>query len=187
MQVIVGLGNPGSDYQKTRHNAGFMLVNFLAAELAEGRPFRTNHSHKAQVIKLTQPKLLLIKPLTYMNNSGQAVRAVLDYFADTDQLLARQNLYVAHDDLDLGLGQFKIQLGKGPKQHGGLLSIYQHLGTDRFWHIRLGIDDRQGERLIPPEKYVLQQLGVEKLDILNKTLVEVKRELLTVGVKLESE
>lgn len=106
---------------------------------------------------------LFALPATYMNQSGQAVAKVLRYYDEPKQVLAHKQLIVVHDDLDLELGSFKLQFGVGPRQHNGLLSIYQVLDSDQFWHLRLGIDSRQGERRMPPAKYVLEKWSKDDL------------------------
>lgn len=162
MRVIVGLGNPGKEYEQTRHNAGFMFVDALAKRLQ--LPWKFEKKFTAQIAKGeiiyqgSTEDLCLIKPQTFMNNSGQAVRSVLDYFYPEILTQEPQHLVVAHDDLDLILGEYKLQK-KGPKIHNGLLSLYQHLGFQDFWHLRLGIDTRHGERNIPPADYVLMKLS----------------------------
>lgn len=91
-----------------------------------------------------------------MNKSGIAVRALLEYYQLMSDSL--EDLYVVHDDLDLALGSYKIQLGTGPKAHNGLLSLYEHLGTKHFWHVRGGVDNRGDLRgSLVPSEYVLEK------------------------------
>lgn len=122
---------------------------------------------QASVAKKTD-SWTFIKPETFMNASGLAVRAVLDYFEHFDRLsLPNQaallrRLIVVHDDLDLEFGNNKLQFGKGPKIHNGLLSIYQHLGSQNFWHGRIGVDGRAGNRQKSPRDYVLETLMPEE-------------------------
>ncbi len=169
MKYFFGLGNPGDKYQKTRHNAGFMLIDFLAQELfGSNYHFSEQTKLRAQVFK--DANLVLAKPVTFMNDSGHAVQAVTAYFksSEADGAAARKNLVVAHDDLDLAMGECKLQFGRGPKTHNGLQSIYQTLKTDQFWHLRIGIDDRQGDRSIPPANYVLAKLMKHDLMIMEQ-------------------
>ena len=163
MKVIVGLGNPGSQYVQTRHNAGWLFLDYLGEKL--GAPaFSAQKKFSAEISK-TSAGLLLVKPQTFMNNSGLAVRQICDFY-DLDPAA---DLVVAFDDLDLNLGTFKIQTATGPKDHNGLNSIYQHLGTQDFTHLRLGTDAREGERLIPPADYVLQKFPPEQFTLLQVT------------------
>ena len=152
MFFVFGLGNPGEKYEQTRHNVGFMLIEELSKQMDMGN-FVAKDRFTAEVAKKNET--VLVKPQTYMNQSGQAVRAVLDFYqiAVNNKLT---NLFVIHDDLDIELGKYKFQFGTGPKVHHGLQSIYQHLKTDQFWHIRVGIDARAGDRSVPGEAYVLQ-------------------------------
>lgn len=173
MKLVFGLGNPGSEYQHTRHNVGFMVVDKLAGR----KNWSKSKSGLLHYCWLNQDlkKIELIKPQTFMNKSGEA----MGYVHRQHPELELTDVYVAHDDLDLELGNFKLQWGVGPKQHHGLLSIYQQLKTTEFWHVRVGVDGRQGSRQLPPDKYVLsrfhhdeQQLLAQTLDKLVATLKE---------------
>lgn len=161
MKVVVGLGNPGQQYQSTRHNAGFLAVDVLADRL--GLSFAASPKLFSTVAK--NQEWLLIKPQTFMNDSGRAVAAALQFFK-----LTPVDLTVIHDDLDLALGAFKTQLGTGPKAHNGLLSIYAHLGTEEFTHVRLGIDARADDTTLPPKDYVLQPFPAQELAVLRITI-----------------
>lgn len=157
-RFIFGLGNPGEKYQYTRHNAGFLFLDHLRLKL-NLPPFSFNKKLEAEISQ--EQDLILAKPMTYMNESGRAVRKTLEYFSENISLTPATELkqvYVAHDDLDLEVGSCKIQFGTGPEQHKGLLSVEQYIKAKQFWHLRIGIDDRGGDRSIPPEKYVLQKI-----------------------------
>lgn len=177
MKIYVGLGNPGQEYQQTRHNAGFMFVEAMAKKLSLTFKFEKKFNAKLAV---KRDDLFLIKPETFMNNSGQALRAFLDFLKIDiqDQFTGPEDLIVVHDDLDLSLGTYKLQKGTGPKEHNGLQSIYQHLGTKNFWHLRLGIDSRDGLRNIAPADYVLQVMPPKQREILNKSIEQLLQELL---------
>lgn len=180
MQTLIGLGNPGKQYEITRHNAGWLFVDSLARQFKT--EFVEKKKWKAEVAEVTRAgqTALLIKPLTFMNLSGLSVQAITNFYKIT-----AADTFVVFDDLDLEFGTFKIQFGTGPKVHNGLTSIYSELGTDQFWHVRIGIDDRQGDRTIPPDKYVLQALTSEQLKQVHDTFervvqVMVERKLLHV-------
>lgn len=176
MNIIVGLGNPGDIYQFSRHNAGFMVLDNLSSVL-ECPDFTNEKKVSARICK--NQTSLFIKPETFMNESGKAVRAVLDYyFSDLDKTSGYKNLYILHDDLDLELGSYKIQYGIGPKGHNGLLSVYQYLGTSNFWHVRIGVDSRMGDRSMPPQAYVLQRFTPEQLEKFYQVRIEIVKELL---------
>jgi len=174
----MGLGNPGKEYEQTRHNAGFTLVDYLAKKfsltLKFDKKFQAEYV-KTEIIKNgVAEDICLIKSMGFMNNSGVTLRAFLDYFFDEIITEGEGNhLIVAHDDLDLELGQFKLQKGKGPKVHNGLDSIYKHLGHKDFWHLRLGVDSRNGDRSISPSNYVLMKMNQEEKNTLEKVITEV--------------
>ncbi len=169
MKVIVGLGNPEESFKGTRHNAGFVVLDKLASKFVCDN-FTNQPKVSAQICK--KQTLLFAKPTTYMNLSGQPVRAILDYYqAET------KDLYVIHDDLDLELGQYKIQFGTGPQSHNGLLSVYQHLGTKNFWHVRVGVDTRDGSRLLDSSDYVLERFSTNEKAKFERATNELTQEL----------
>jgi PTH1 family peptidyl-tRNA hydrolase len=133
MKIIVGLGNPGRTYERTRHNAGFMALDELAGKL---RVDSTQEKHNAVIGKarIDSEELLLVKPQTFMNDSGRAVAAVL-----RDAYKSVSDLIVLHDDLDLPLGSVRVKLGGGHGGHNGLRSIIEFLGSSDFIRVRIGI------------------------------------------------
>ncbi|MBX6318977.1 aminoacyl-tRNA hydrolase [Pigmentiphaga sp.] len=134
IRLIVGLGNPGPDYERTRHNAGFWLLDQIADDLrvsfANEKPF-FGHVAKARV---NGDMVLLLKPMTYMNRSGQAVGALARFYK-----LAPEQILVAHDELDLLPGQAKLKQGGSHAGHNGLKDIQAALGSPAFWRLRIGI------------------------------------------------
>ena len=134
IRLIVGLGNPGPDYERTRHNAGFWLLDQIADDLrvsfANEKPF-FGHVAKARV---NGDMVLLLKPMTYMNRSGQAVGALARFYK-----LAPEQILVAHDELDLRPGQAKLKQGGSHAGHNGLKDIQAALGSPAFWRLRIGI------------------------------------------------
>ena len=178
MKLFIGLGNPEERFLGTRHNVGFMLLDELAKNWGAG--WKESPRHKALVA--IHKDFILAKPLTFMNDSGKAVSSLTNYYK-----ISPTNLYVIHDDLDIKLGEFKIQKGKGPKDHKGLLSIYKELKTKDFWHVRIGTENRsennkEGRAL--GETYVLQKFSVDETKVVNKVFKEVIGKLEVVGVKL---
>jgi PTH1 family peptidyl-tRNA hydrolase len=133
MQIVIGLGNPGRKYERTRHNAGFMAVDALAGGL---RFALTREKYHALVGRgrIGGNEVLLAKPQTYMNESGRSVGAILRYTS-----AAVENLIVVHDELDLPLGTVRVKTGGGHGGHNGLRSIVDHLGTNEFVRVRVGI------------------------------------------------
>jgi peptidyl-tRNA hydrolase, PTH1 family len=141
-QLIVGLGNPGTKYDRTRHNVGFDLVDSLAKRwqisLSERKQFQGIYgegfgSHNA--------KIRLLKPQTFMNLSGQSVRATIDWFK-----LTPASVLVVYDDLDLPLGKIRLRLSGSAGGHNGMKSIISHLGTQDFPRVRIGIGKSTGEK-----------------------------------------
>lgn len=166
--LIVGLGNPGTKYNNTRHNVGFFLLDRLATDL-DGQWLMDKKSNSV-IIKHTQ--CILVKPQTFMNTSGEAVSKIINYYSQDSN-----NLYVAHDDLDLVLGEYKIQKGKGPKVHGGINSIEERLGAKDFWRIRIGVDNRDPDNRIKGEEYVLQKFSKEEKEKLEPVIKKIASEL----------
>ncbi|MBI5448953.1 aminoacyl-tRNA hydrolase [Candidatus Gottesmanbacteria bacterium] len=138
MKLIVGLGNPGREYESTRHNIGFMVVDRLSHELGTG-PVSWETDTKKNVMTAKIGDVLLVKPLTFMNASGFAVRALVDFYK-----LAPTDVWVIHDDMDLPLGKIRIREKGGTAGHNGVDSILQQLKSDLFVRFRLGIG-RGGE------------------------------------------
>lgn len=132
MWLIVGLGNPGSDYARTRHNIGFMAVDRLAQAL-HASAFSKKFQGELAEASVAGEKLLLLKPLTFMNLSGKSVQAAAAFYK-----IPPAQIIVIHDELDLPLGKLRIKRGGGNNGHNGLRDIDRLLGAD-YWRIRLGI------------------------------------------------
>ena len=138
MKLIVGLGNPGNRYRATRHNVGFMAIDALADYLKACEPWHENKKCNGQIARCYESKLLLLKPQTFMNESGKAVQAALNFLK-----IQPPNLYVLHDDLDLPFGTYKIQHGRGSAGHNGVESIFTHLNSRDFTRVRIGIANNE--------------------------------------------
>ena len=134
MKLIVGLGNPGQEYEMTRHNLGFMLIDRLF-ERAGGRRFRPESSAKVAEVTLAGRRVILAKPQTYMNLSGDAVRPLLDRYGEADP----GNLIVASDDVALPFGMIRVRARGSAGGQKGLKSIIERLGTQEFARVRLGV------------------------------------------------
>ena len=153
MKLIVGLGNPGDKYKNNRHNVGYIVVDALeGAGLVDGL--------KAE------------KTNVYMNDSGEAVKKFKNFYKVTPA-----NLYIVHDDLDIPLGQYKLQLGKGPKVHNGVNDIELKLGTPEFWRIRIGVDNRDPENREAGDKYVLQDFTDEEKQTLKSVIASIVKDI----------
>ncbi len=138
--LVVGLGNPGRQYEQNRHNAGFWFVDLLARRY--GGEFKVDSKFYGSVcrIRVDGKECLLLKPSTYMNRSGQSVSSLAKYFKiDVSRIL------VAHDELDLAAGEVRLKLDGGHAGHNGLRDVISALGSKEFWRLRIGID-HPGER-----------------------------------------
>lgn len=144
MKLIVGLGNPGKEYDKTRHNLGFMTVDSLLKALepksetvwSEQDRFKSYISEILWQTNAGSEKVLLVKPKTFMNNSGMAVSLLVNYYK-----LPPEDVWLVYDELDLPLGTIKIRFGGAAAGHKGVESVINSLGTDKFWRFRLGIGE----------------------------------------------
>lgn len=130
MKIIVGLGNPGKEYLLTRHNLGFMLIDALVEEDS----FQKKHKSLIYKKQTGGDSLLLVKPQTFMNLSGQAVREVMSFYK-----IPIENLLVIHDDKDLLFGQMKFQKDRGHGGHNGIANIHQELGSKDYCRLKLGV------------------------------------------------
>lgn len=177
MHILIGLGNPGTDYAQTRHNMGFIVLDEIAQRI--GATFSPDKNCEALVAKTSE--LVLIKPQTFMNDSGRSVRAWLSYYEKELLSDAFPTLGVIYDDLDIPLGSWKWQFGSGPKAHNGVNSIVAHLKSDQFWHGRVGTENRESHRLsIPSADYVLQPFASDERSTVEKVVSELSDYILDV-------
>src|SRR6266498_3419277 len=160
--LIIGLGNPGREYQSNRHNFGFMLIDRLAVRLnarsikVQSKAIVTNALHEGR-------KLILAKPQTYMNLSGQSIQGLAHFYK-----LPLENMLVAYDDLDLPFGTIRLRPGGGPGGQKGVASTIERLGTKDFARLRLGIGRPPGR--MDPSAYVLQDFSRDETKILSELL-----------------
>jgi peptidyl-tRNA hydrolase, PTH1 family len=174
MKIIVGLGNPGEKYENTRHNLGFMALDKFLKEysLAGQDNWKKDVKFKCEIAEIewqrqnrsknNLEKVLLVKPITYMNLSGSAVLAIASFYK-----IATENIWVVHDDVDLNVGAMKIRMGGASAGHKGVESIIGSLNTDKFWRFRLGIGHpannskikTQKLKMMPVDEYVLKGFG----------------------------
>lgn len=177
MKLIIGLGNIGEKYKNTRHNVGFLVLDRLA-QMVNGQ-WLTDKKFKALIIN-HQSSIIFLKPTTMMNDSGIAVSKLSTYYK-----LHNTDIYVIHDDLDLKLGQYKIQFGVEPKVHNGIKSINEALHTTQYWRVRVGIDNRKVPQKsevpqVPQAKgkdYVLSDFTSGEFEILNKVIDNICEDL----------
>lgn len=177
MKLIVGLGNPGREYEATRHNIGFQVIDGLAERwsITSGK-----NQHKAFVGegKFNNEKVILAKPLTYMNLSGEAVGALLRWYK-----LGPEDFIVVYDDLDLQPGKLRVRAQGSAGGHNGIKSIIQHLGTDTFPRLKVGIGRPQPGQ--PSADYVLSRFASPERDLIAQTITraaEAVEAIITDGV-----
>lgn len=177
-KLIIGLGNPGEKFKNNRHNVGFLFVDYMLQEYKNKRIIEYKEQYKEKFKSMLyepsdkQNYPVFLKPQTFMNDSGKSVASYIPY-----SIFHIPDLLVVHDDLDLKLGEFKIQQAKGPKVHNGVNSIEQELGTKDFMRIRIGVDNRNSENRIPGESYVLQDFQQEEQKIIWGVFIKVAKEL----------
>lgn len=168
MKLIVGLGNFENKYLFTRHNIGFMLVDFFAN--FHKQAFKSEKKMKSLVtkFKLDDEDIVVIKPLTYMNLSGEAVAAVMNFYK-----IDAKDILIIYDDISIDLGKIRFRSSGSDGGHNGIKSIIQHLGTTTFDRLKIGIGPQPN---IPSEAYVLQNFSNEELEkvkeILKMPLIE---------------
>jgi len=155
MKIVVGLGNPGEKYAKTRHNVGFLVIEEILKSYAAG----PHISKKLQaILYFLDKKRILIKPQTFMNASGRAVNRVVNFYK-----VKPSGLLVVHDDVDLEFGDIKHQFGKGSAGHKGVESVIESLGSDQFARVRVGIG--RPDTPIEVEDFVLQNFSEDKKEV----------------------
>ncbi len=178
MKLIVGLGNPEDKYRGTRHNAGFVVINSLADNL-EKDDFKFENKFKAEIqeIILNGEKTLLVKPQTFMNNSGESVKAIVDFY----KLDPEKDVLIIYDDVDLPLGKYRTS-GESSGGHKGMQSIINHLSTSNLKRIRVGITptgivDDPSIITAPTEKFVLRKFSKDEQKTLDEVILKIVDEI----------
>lgn len=190
MKLIVGLGNPGEQYENTRHNLGFEVVDTLLHKL-ELSPDSWENSAKLKCLickyKGKNEDLVFVKPQTFMNDSGTGVRAVMNFYK-----VKAEDVVIIHDDIDLKLGQLKVRQGGSSAGHKGVESVIEKLGTDNFIRFRLGIAPEQHSGLAKMAEHHKNSFNVEKFvvspfDAHEKSKIKhlLKRAVLAVDILLK--
>lgn len=166
MKLIVGLGNPGESYKNTRHNVGFMVMDQIAYRLSF-IVYRLENQFNAEITQTGgagENCVIFVKPVTYMNNSGEAVAKLLNYYK-----IGIDDLLVISDDIDLDLGVIRTRNEGSSGGHKGLESIIQKIGDNRFARIRVGIGSNRIKNT-PSEKYVLEKFADKEIKIIDKII-----------------
>jgi len=169
MKLIVGLGNPGKEFNNTRHNIGFAALDYLREEFALPK-FKLDKKLKAEISK--DKNIILAKPQTFMNNSGEAVAAIKKYYK-----IKLDDIIIIRDDVDIQIGKIKAKKDSSGAGHKGISSIIKHLKSKNFWQIKIGVANEMIRKKIPTEKFVLEKFTTEDLkaakDLPQKTLEEI--------------
>jgi peptidyl-tRNA hydrolase, PTH1 family len=160
--LLIGLGNPGREYRDSRHNVGFMLVDRIAIRLG-ARGMKVQSKAIVTTAMHEDRKLILAKPQTYMNLSGQSVQGLIHFYK-----LPLANVLIAYDDLDIPFGTIRIRPGGGPGGQRGMASTIQHIGTNDFPRLRIGIGRPPGK--MDPAAYILQDFTRGEMKILSEIL-----------------
>lgn len=162
--MIIGLGNPGEKFKNTRHNIGFMALDFFG--LQNNFPdFELSKKYDSLISE--KDEILLVKPQTFMNESGRAVKKVIQ-----DSRFKIQDLMVVHDDIDMPIGKLKIVKESGAGGHKGVESIIHHLGTKDFVRFKIGICPQKGKPE-EVEKFVIKKFTKEEQEIINETIKKI--------------
>lgn len=164
--LIVGLGNPGNEYTRTRHNAGFMAVQYLAGDDAS---WRTEHNARTTTTTIDGRRVIFAMPQTFMNLSGDAVRPIMAYYK-----IPLENLIVIHDDMDLQIGDVRTKIGGGSAGHNGIKSIDSAVGRE-YKRFRIGIGHPRDLGLqIPPADWVLGRFDDEQITKIEHAISQIK-------------
>ena len=171
--LIIALGNPGKRYDNTWHNAGFIFADVLTG-ICKNQGLAISNKEKDEYLLATisELKLNILKPYSFMNNSGIPVKKFLKY-----KEIVAENILLVHDDLDIGLGDYKLSLAKSPKAHNGVTSVEKELGFKDFYRLTIGVETRV-DRVMSGSDYVLSQISNENYPILVDTIKETITEIL---------
>lgn len=174
MKLIVGLGNPGKKYENTRHNIGFLVIEALCSAWPECSPLKENKTLKSKIS--ISRSMIIAEPLTFMNQSGQAIQSISDYYK-IDWEDPKNSFIEIRDDLDIPFGQMKIQKGHGPAGHKGAISTMDFINPNIIWQFRVGIAGTTKNQ-IPGEAYVLSHFNKDEQaklpDIINRAVEALK-------------
>ena len=176
MKIIAGLGNPGEKYKNTRHNIGFMALDFILNDgdgFMEARPGKEFKSESYSLEKNGQ-KVYLLKPQTYMNDSGLALQLICNFY----KVDLVKDLLVIHDEVDLPFGEIKYTPGSSDAGHNGIKSVIRELGTQDFSRLRVGVESRASREELPTDAFVLQDFTPEQMEkIKSEILPSIKNQV----------
>jgi len=177
MKLIVGLGNPGKQYEKTRHNVGFNTLDILRDQLQSygAGAWELSRKFNAEIcgVNFEGERLILAKPMTFMNESGLSVQLLAHYYK-----ILPTDIIVAHDDKDLKLGVVKTQFDRGHAGHNGIRSIIDHLGSQKFQRIRIGIASDNPKKMTDIADFVLGKFSLFERGTIRTAMDTATREIL---------
>jgi len=176
MFVIIGLGNPGREYENTRHNIGFNVINVLASEYSV-KINKIKHKSLIGTFFVDGEKIMLVKPQTYMNNSGEAVREIINYYD-----VPLENVIVVYDDVDTKIGSIRIRRKGSGGSHNGMNNIIYLSNSDDIPRLRFGIERSE---TVPLRDYVLSNFDSKNIKVINETIkksVEALKTFITYGL-----
>lgn len=174
MKLIVGLGNPGKEFEITRHNAGWLCLDRFAA--AEKLSSKKSSKLQAEIFdyKVGRNKVVLAKPQTFMNNSGVSVNIMRNFFR-----VASKDIVVVHDDKDIPVGEIRVQTNRGAAGHNGIKSIIEQIGTQDFTRVRIGVGPVDKSKIEEISNFVLNKFTKEEFKLLQVAMgnaaIEIKR------------
>lgn len=163
MKLIVGLGNPGREYKKTRHNIGFMILDNYLGKVN----WKTKQETYFYTTEINSEQVIFIKPLTYMNLSGLAVSKIARFYK-----IANEDILIIHDDLDMKIGTYKLKKNSSSGGHNGIKSIINELNSEEFGRLKIGIGK---PNQIPVDKYVVSKFSPEELTEIEDNMNEFKK------------
>jgi len=167
MKLIIGLGNPGKEYAKTRHNAGWRGLDILAGK----NEWKENSKFNAEMaeIKINKAKVVLAKPLTFMNKSGDAVGKISRYYK-----IKKEDVLIIYDDIDMLLGQLRLRTEGSSGGHQGMQSVLKSLRTEKVARLKIGIAEKKaGKQCVPSEDYILKPPSKAGEVLLKKSLAKI--------------
>lgn len=173
MKLIIGLGNPGKEYAKTRHNVGFVVIDALAKQLGADFKFQKKFQAEVAVIKDGKKEIILAKPQTFMNLSGEAVHKVMDFYK-----IKTKDIVVVHDDKDILFGEVKYQTDRSAAGHNGIKSLIENLNTQNFSRIRVGVAWEDKQKMGDTAEFVLRNFTKTELESLGGIINDICEKIL---------
>lgn len=176
MKLIVGLGNPGKKYAKTRHNVGFMILDHIQkTQKDDVSEFKKSSKFNAEIAegRHGDDKILLAKPMTFMNDSGQSVQLIKQYYK-----IDPTDIIVVHDDKDIMIGEIKVHTDRGDAGHNGIKSIIEHIGTKKFTRIRVGVKNQNARAMNDTAQFVLNKFSLFEKKVVRRIIEDATSRVL---------